>query len=129
MHGLLFSLESLPPGNEIIPAVNHFMNGIEVNDVTLALEVINKIGPEGNFLMEENTRKFLKKEGWYPKFLNREKFQARKAEGSKTINQKLEQEVHKIIEEDVDPLISDDEMKGIDKVIAEREKKLAEEMV
>ena len=124
--GLLFSLESLLLGNEIISAVNHFMNGIEVNEVTLALEVIDKVGPEGNFLMEENTREFLKKEGWYPKFLNRKKFQAWEAEGSKTINQKLEEEAHKIIEEDVDPLISDDEMKEIDKIIAEREKRLAQ---
>ena len=124
--GLLFSLESLLLGNEIISAVNHFMNGIEVNEVTLALEVIDKVGPEGNFLMEENTREFLKKEGWYPKFLNRQKFQAWKAEGSKAINQKLEEEAHKIIEEDVDPLISDDEMKEIDKIIAEREKRLAQ---
>lgn len=122
-------MESLPLGNEIISAVNHFMNGIEVNDVTLALEVINKIGPEGNFLMEENTRKFLKKEGWYPKFLNREKFQTWQAEGSKTVNQRLEEKAHQIIEEDIPPLISDDEMKELDKIIAEREKKLAKEMV
>ena len=109
--------------------MNHFMNGIEVNDVTLALEVINKIGPEGNFLMEENTRKFLKKEGWYSLLLNKKQFRTWQAEGSKTVNQRLEEKAHQIIEEDIPPLISDDEMKELDKIIVEREKNLAKEMV
>ena len=123
--GLLFSLESLLLGDEIISAVNHFMNGIEVNEETLATDLINKVGPEGSFLSEENTLKFFKKEGWYSPLLNRKHFQAWKAEGSKTVNQRLAEKAHKIIEEDVPALISNDAMKELDKIIAEREKKLA----
>jgi len=123
--GLLFSLESLLLGDEIISAVNHFMNGIEVNEETLATDLINKVGPEGSFLSEENTIKFFKKEGWYPHFLNRKNFEAWKKEGSKTVNQRLEEKAHKILKEDVPPLISNDTMKEWDKIIAEREKKLA----
>ena len=123
--GLVFSLESLLLGNDIISAVSHFTDGIEVNEETLALDVIDKVGPEGNFLSEENTAKFLKQEGWYSQLLNKKRFQAWKADGSKTVNQRLEEKAHQIIEEDVSPLISNDEMKELDKIIAEREKKLA----
>jgi len=69
--GLLFGLESLLLADELISAVNHFMDGIEVNQETLATDLINEVGPEGNFLMQEHTLRFLKKEGWYPQFLNR----------------------------------------------------------
>jgi len=122
--GLVFSLESLLLGNDIISAVSHFTDGIEVSEETLALDVIDKVGPEGDFLLEETTAKFLKQEGWYSQLLNKKQFQAWKADGSKTVNQRLEEKAHKIIEEDVPPLISNDEMKELDKIIAEREKKL-----
>ena len=123
--GMIVSLESLLLADEIISAVSHFMEGIEVNEETLALDVIEKVGPAGNFLSEKHSIRFLKKEGWYPRFLNRKNFQTWKTEGSKTVNQRLEEKAHQIIEEDVPPLISEDEMKELDKIIAEREKKLA----
>ena len=123
--GMIVSLESLLLADEIISAVSHFMEGIEVNEETLALDVIEKVGPTGNFLSEKHSIRFLKKEGWYPWFLNRKNFQTWKTEGSKTVNQGLEEKAHQIIEEDVPPLISEDEMKELDKIIAEREKKLA----
>lgn len=122
--GLVFSLEALLLSDEIISSVKNFMEGIEVNDETLAVDLINKVGPGGNFLSEEHTMKYFKKEGWYPQFLNKKQYQVWKNEGSKTVNQKLEEKVHKIIEEDTPPLISRDEMEEIDKIINEREKKL-----
>ena len=123
--GLIASLESILLGNEIISAVSSFIDGIQVNEETLALDVIEKVGPAGNFLSEKHSIRFLKKEGWYPRFLNKKSYQTWKAEGSKTINQGLEEEAHKIIEEEVSPLLSDDEVKELDKVIAAREKELA----
>ena len=123
--GLIVSLESILLGNEIISAVSSFIDGIQVNEETLALDVIEKVGPGGDFLSEKHSLKFLKKEGWYPRFLNKKSYQAWEAEGFKTINQGLEEEAHKIIEEDVPSLISEGEMKELDKIIAEREKKLA----
>jgi len=123
--GMVFSLESLLLGDDIISAVSHFMEGIQVSEETLALDVIDRVGPEGDFLSEENTTKFLKQEGWYSTLLNKKQFQAWKTEGSKTVNQRLEEKAHRIIEEDVPPLISNDEMKELDKIIARREKELA----
>jgi len=123
--GLIFSLESLLLGDDIISAVSHFADGIQVDEETLALDIIDKVGPEGNFLSEGHTVKFLKQEGWYSQLLNKKQFQAWQAGGSKTVNQMLEEKAHKIIEEDVPPLISNDEMKELDKIIAGREKKLA----
>ncbi len=43
--GLLSSLESLLLGDEIISAVSHFMDGIKVNKETLAVDLIDKVGP------------------------------------------------------------------------------------
>jgi len=122
--GLIVSLESLLFADEIISAVSHFMNGIEVNEETLALDVIEKVGPLGNFLAEEHTIRFLEQETWHSKIMNRKHFRSIITKGGKTIKQKLEEKAHQIIEEEVSPLVSDDEVKELDKIIAAREKEL-----
>ncbi len=123
--GLIVSLESLLFADEIISAVSHFMNGIEVNEETLALDVIEKVGPLGNFLTEKHTVKFLEQETWHSQIMSRKHFRSIITKGGKTIKQKLEEKAHRIIEEDTRPLLSDDEIKELDKVIAARERKLA----
>ncbi|MFC1907972.1 trimethylamine methyltransferase family protein [Chloroflexota bacterium] len=122
--GLLVSLESILFGDETVSAVGAFMNGIEVNDETLALDVINKVGSEGNFLLEEHTKRYLRRESWYPRFLNRHPFKVLGSEGGKVLNQRLEEKAHQIIGGDVHPLISGDEVKELNKIIANREKQL-----
>ena len=122
--GLLISLESILLGDEIISAVSSFIDGIQVNEETLALDLINKVGSEGNFLSEEHTIRFLKQEGWYPQFLNKKHFKAWRAGGGETVNRRLEEKAHEIIEEDVPPLISEVEAKELDRIIADRKKRL-----
>ena len=56
--------------------------------------------------------------------MNRQSFSSIKSEGGETIKQRLSDKAHQIIEEDVVPLVSDDEMKEFDKIIAGREKHL-----
>lgn len=122
--GLLFSLESLLLSDEIISAVQFFMDGIDINEETLAVDLIDKIGPSGNFLSEEHTLKYFKREGWYPRFLNKKVYEVWKDEENKSVKQKLEARIHDILSEDIPPLISDDEMKDIQKIIMNCEKNL-----
>ncbi|NPV28649.1 MAG: hypothetical protein HPY58_03130 [Firmicutes bacterium] len=57
--------------DECISFTKHFLKGIELSEETLALEVIERVGPGGSFLAEEHTFRYFKKETWYPSFLNR----------------------------------------------------------
>ena len=122
--GLLGSLEAILLGNEIISAVSTFMDGIQINEETLALEIINKVGSDGNFLGEEHTIKFLRQESWYPQFLNRKQFKSWQSEGGRTVNQALRERACQIIEEDAPPLISEVEAGELDRIIAHQEKQL-----
>jgi len=40
--------------------------GIDVNEETLAVNVIHDVGPNGHYLRHKHTRKFFKTEFWYP---------------------------------------------------------------
>ena len=66
--GLTVSFEQLVLDNEMAGIVYRFVEGIEVSPKTIALETIERVGPQGNFLEEPHTLKYLRSsEHWEPK--------------------------------------------------------------
>jgi trimethylamine---corrinoid protein Co-methyltransferase len=51
--------------DEIIGMLRRMEHGIEVTPETLAVDVIDKVGPQGTFIAEEHTRRHFR-ECWYP---------------------------------------------------------------
>ncbi len=69
--GLLENMTTVSPeqfvlDNEIIGMTLRVLRGMEVNDKTLAVDVINRVGPGGNFLMDDSTLKNMRDEFYYP---------------------------------------------------------------
>jgi len=60
------SLEAMIIDNEIVDFALRFAQGFEVNDDTLAMDVIRKVGPGGNFLGEKHTLEHFK-DAWTPR--------------------------------------------------------------
>jgi trimethylamine--corrinoid protein Co-methyltransferase len=52
--------------NEILGMTMRVLQGIEVNDETLALDVIDEVGPGGHFLMAAHTIRHMRSEFYYP---------------------------------------------------------------
>jgi len=69
--GMICSPEMLVMGDEICGMTRHFLRGININADTLATEVIDQIGPGGNYLQSEHTFKHFKNETWFPKLMVR----------------------------------------------------------
>ncbi|MFQ5836172.1 MAG: trimethylamine methyltransferase family protein, partial [bacterium] len=74
--------------NEIIGMVMRALKGIEVNEETLALEVIDKVGPGGNFLAEPHTVAHMRSEFFFPKVSDRSRREKWLAEGGKDGSQR-----------------------------------------
>ena len=55
--GMICSTDMLVLSNELIGWVKRFMEGIRVNHDTLATEIIELVGPGGNYLATEHTFK------------------------------------------------------------------------
>ena len=51
--------------NEMLGMAMRAVQGIDVNDDTLAVEVINKVGPGGHFLVEDHTLRYMQTEHYY----------------------------------------------------------------
>ena len=85
---LTASYEQYVIDNEIIGMVMRALKGIEVNEETLALEVIDTVGPGGNFLAEPHTVAHMRSEFFFPKVSDRSRREKWLAEGGKDGSQR-----------------------------------------
>ncbi len=65
------SLEMLVFQNEVIEYVERIMRSFTIDDETLALDLIDSVGPGGNFIAEEHTLRHFREEVWMPSILDR----------------------------------------------------------
>ena len=71
LHGSrIFSYEQLLLDCEIFDIVHQMMQGIVVNEETLALDEIHTVGPGGNFLSQKHTKTHVR-DIWVPQFFDR----------------------------------------------------------
>ena len=72
MTGSVFQLAAM---DEAIGYARRITRGIEVNEDTLAVDVIHHVGPNGHYLREPHTRRYYKTEFWYPNLCDRRNFE------------------------------------------------------
>jgi trimethylamine--corrinoid protein Co-methyltransferase len=96
-YGLTASMEMTVMNDEIIGLVRRILGGIEVSAETMALEVIDQVGPAGNFLEQDHTLRHFR-ENWYPTLLNRTSYSAWQAAGGLTYGARAASRVHEILE-------------------------------
>jgi trimethylamine---corrinoid protein Co-methyltransferase len=94
--GLTFSLVQLAICEELIGWIQAFLNGVEVSDETLALEVIGRAGPEGQYLNQEHTRRHFR-QAWVPDLLDRNDHKTWVRQGSTTLGQRAAERVSHIL--------------------------------
>jgi trimethylamine--corrinoid protein Co-methyltransferase len=88
-HGNLVSPEFMVLANDIVTSVKHYMGGIPVTKETLALDVIDKVGPGGHYLTEQHTMDHFK-EIKYSELFERQVYANWEKEGSQTLEQRLQ---------------------------------------
>jgi trimethylamine--corrinoid protein Co-methyltransferase len=84
--GLTASLEMMVMGDEIISFVRRLMRGIEITPETLALDVIDKVGPGGSYLNAPHTMQNYR-QVWYPRVLDRHNYSGWMKAGQPTTNE------------------------------------------
>jgi len=97
-YGSTASLELLVISDEIIGMARRMARGIEVNDETLALDVIDEVGPGGHFLSHDHTFKWFKKETFFPELFDRRRYDAWKESGGTTLTKRANTKVKEILE-------------------------------
>lgn len=113
---LLASYEQVVIDNEILGAAFRVVQGIEVNDETIALDVIKEVGIGGNYLAHEHTVKHLRPNYWMPKVTNRLTWGPWMAEGGKDMRERARDRAKQILATHHPKPLTDDQEREIDKM-------------
>ncbi|MBW2249474.1 MAG: trimethylamine methyltransferase family protein [Deltaproteobacteria bacterium] len=84
-------------GDEICSFINRILRGIEVNQETLALDVIREVGAGGEFLTHSHTMEHFKHEQWDAQLGNRIRRESWEDAGSKDIQARAKDKLKEIL--------------------------------
>ena len=96
--GLTASWDSIVMCNEFIGAAKRVVEGFEVSEHTLALDVIDQVGPSGHFMAEGHTVANFKKEIWLPDLIDRNNLHRWTEQGETSMGDRIRNRVTSLLE-------------------------------
>ncbi|MCF8301929.1 MAG: trimethylamine methyltransferase family protein [Bacteroidales bacterium] len=123
-HGTNASLESLVMNEEMMGMVRAFGKGINTDDEHMALDLIEKQGPGGEYVTTDHT--FEHWQEWYrPTLQDRSDYETWKNNGSKTMIDRVNERTQHLLDTyEADP-IKDDQWKELKKIVDDADKRHA----
>ena len=115
--GLTGSYEMIVLTDELVAMTNHLMKGIDVDDETLLVEELDRVGPGGNFLDTDATRAHYR-DFWFPKLLDRKIRPNWQAAGSTTLGQRLNAKTKKLIKEHKPKPLAPEKKQRVQEILA-----------
>ena len=96
--GLLGSFDMLVMSDEVIGMAKRILQGVKVTPETLAVHVIEEVGPGGHYLTRDHTRTHFKTETWFPRLIDRQMRRPWESGGKRTMAQRVRSRVKEILE-------------------------------
>ena len=93
------SLEMVVIIDELFSMMSRIIKGIKIDEETLALNVINDVGPGGHYLAHKHTLKLFSEEHWLPSLIDRRRYEPWKADGEKDMVTRAREKLQRILRE------------------------------
>jgi trimethylamine--corrinoid protein Co-methyltransferase len=84
--------------NEVISWLRRYLRDLEITEETLALDLIDELGPDGHFLYSDHTYRHVR-ESWEPTLRDRLDYERWAAEGATTLQERANAKVREILKE------------------------------
>jgi len=97
--GLMGSLELVVIEDEIASWIKASMKGLEINEETLALDVIHEHALSGDFMGAKHTVRHVR-EGWQPRLIDRHNYEQWMANGGTSMRERARAKVEEILAEE-----------------------------
>ena len=117
--GMVVSYEQLLMDAEFVRMFKRAEKGIKVDEDTLALKVIEAVGPAGNYLGQVHTLKHMRNEISTAKLIDRKSHSTWEKEGSLDMVQRANKAARQIFESHEPERLSPDIIQILDAIIAE----------
>jgi len=120
------ALELLVIDNEILEGILRLVQGFDVSDETIALDIIRKVGPGGHYLTQKRTVNHIK-DHWIPKISDRKAYDAWLKAGAKDIVAVAKEKVKEILATHKPEPIPKDVQKEISKIVKRFEEEFSKQ--
>jgi trimethylamine--corrinoid protein Co-methyltransferase len=97
--GMTGSLESIVICDEVVSYVKRFGRGVDFSAEHLALEVIEEVGPAGNYLTHDHTLRHFRDELWFPRLMDHSNHDGWVKQGSPSLSDRAHLRAEQILEE------------------------------
>lgn len=117
---LLYNDELAILDDDIAGWIGYMLQGINVSDETLAIDLINEVGPiPGHFLSTAHTREWYKQENFFPKSADQEAYPVWLKEGKKDALELAKERKQDILTNHTHVKLSEDQDKAIEDILDE----------
>jgi trimethylamine--corrinoid protein Co-methyltransferase len=121
--GLTGSLVQLTICDELIDWIRTALGEVRIDDETLALDVIDKVGPDGDFLHTDHTLNHFRTR-WYPTLIERHNYDSWIKKGGQDMTQRAAARVNKILAEHKPNPLPEDMQKALQTIILQAEENI-----
>jgi len=116
--GLTYSPVQLVLDCEVTAQVRRMLRGFEVNERTLALDLIRQVGPEGNFVTTDFTADNYRNEFWLGGLTECLAWDAWSAKTVRGMAARAEEKARQIMARPLEPVLSREQITEIDRIVA-----------
>jgi len=120
------SLELLVLSNEVIGFTKRILRGIEVNQKTIMLELIEKVGPGGYFISEPKSVKLCRKEVWVPVLSDRLPYSQWKTTGGLSMEDRVRLRLADILNHHMPPELPQEVHENIHAILEKEEARVSD---
>ncbi len=115
---LTASYEQLVIDDEICGNIRRLVQGIEVNEATVAADIIHAVGPGGNYLPTEHTLEYFRQEIYTARLADRQRYDAWAAAGAQDIAARAGQKAQEILAQPAKQYLDDKCRQALDEAVA-----------
>lgn len=119
------SLEQLVIDNDVYGHIFRQARGLKVDEESLAFDVIARVGPGRDYLMDEHTLRHFREEFYFSSLANRLSAPAWEAAGSRDVLERAHQVVEEMLARPEKPFLSEEQSREIDRLLKAAEEALA----
>lgn len=117
--GLTASFESVLLSEEIISMVKYMVRPLDITRESIALNVVDEVGPAGTYLTHDHTLDNYRDSMWFPRFFDRARFDEWKKGGARSLRQSLRERSREILDAHPAPELPASVVREIDRIVGE----------
>jgi trimethylamine--corrinoid protein Co-methyltransferase len=118
--GLQGSLQLIAITNDLIGFIRAATQPVPINDETLALDLIDDLGPEGDYLSSEHTYRHFR-DPYYSELADKRQYDSWQELGATTLESRAAQQVNEILTNHKVEVLPENIQKKLQKIIAEEQ--------